>query len=276
MANKAEQKNQARLKREAAQAAAAAAAKRNRNFQILGGVVGVAILAVILVVIISGGDSKKKVGGIGSGGGKGPVAGITETNKLLTGLQQNGYALGDPKAPITILEFLDVQCPFCKAHELDEQPTVIKNVIRPGKALLKMQPIALPQMGEDSEAGRTVLTRLAAKNKAWNFLNLFYWNQGNEATGYVTDSFLQKLATSAGGTTADAAREGDSVTKPKIAAVDKLAQDLGVTGTPTFAIGLTGKPESSYKVVTLTGSGGNAEQIDAAVAALEKSAKLAS
>lgn len=269
MASKADQKNEARLKREQAQAAAAAASKRNRNLQVLAGVIFAALVVVVLVVVLSGGKDTPDAG-LGEDA-SGEVQGVAETKTLLDGIEQNGFALGDPKAPVTIIEFLDVQCPFCRDHQLDEQPTIIKDLVRTGKAKLRMAPVALPQMGEDSIAGRVVATRLAAQGKAWNFVNLFYFNQGNEATGYVTNDYLKKLVAAVPGTkAADADRTSTPEIDAKLAEIDKLQTDLGVTGTPSFAIGKTGAEPSSYKLLELTGTGSTADQVIDAVNELSK------
>ncbi|MBJ7473238.1 MAG: thioredoxin domain-containing protein, partial [Solirubrobacteraceae bacterium] len=153
MASNADKKNEARLKREQAQLAAAAQAKRTKLLQYLGGAVFAALVVVVLVVVITGG--KDSGGGVGTDE-KAEVAGTTETASLLKGIEQNGLTIGDPKAPVTLIEFIDVQCPFCKDHQLDQQPKVINDLVRTGKARLRLAPIALSFMGEDSEAGRTV------------------------------------------------------------------------------------------------------------------------
>jgi protein-disulfide isomerase len=267
MANTADQKSQARAKREAAQAAADAAAKRNRNLQILAGVVAAAIAVVIIIVIASGGKKPTT-------DAKGAVDGVATTNELLKGIPQNGLALGDPKAPITVLELLDVQCPFCKEHELDQQPTIIKNLVRTGKARLLAQPVALTQMGEDSEAGRAVALRLAHQNKAWNFLNLFYLNQGDEQTGYVTDEFLKKLVAAIPGTNPSQALRtpdpADEAELKKIQAIEDkqvelVAADGGSFGTPAFAIGLTKDDPLTYKPIPMSSSVPNSTTITNAV-----------
>ncbi len=142
-----DQKQQAREKREQAQAAALAAQKRNRNIQLLGGALFAAIVVVVLVVIIGVRATRRPEPAALRPGED--VQGIAETKSLLAGIKQEGLTLGDPKAAVTIVEFLDVQCPFCRKHELDEQPKVISELIKTGKARLTAQPVALPQMGED-------------------------------------------------------------------------------------------------------------------------------
>jgi protein-disulfide isomerase len=44
--------------------------------------------------------------------------------------------LGDKNAPITIIEFSDYECPFCKRHFTDTFPQLVKNYIDTGKAKL--------------------------------------------------------------------------------------------------------------------------------------------
>lgn len=251
-----QQKLDARAKREAATKAAQAKEKRNKQLQILAGVVFAALVAVVLVVVIGGGggSSTKAETGTPEAVEKGDVAGVAETKTLLTGVEQNGLTIGKKDAPIQVLEFIDVQCPFCRDHQLDVQPKLVTELVKSGEAKITLAPIALPMMGPDSEAGRTVLARLADKDKAWDFANLFFFNQGNEGVGYVTDAYLKGLVGAIPGTTpADASRDNDEATTKKLDEVDRWQDELGVTGTPSFFVGKTGTDIADFEQVESSG-----------------------
>lgn len=249
MASNADKKNEARLKREQAQATAAAKAKRAKTLQWLAAAVFAAIVVVVLVVVFTGG----KDGGSGAADGD-AVKGKAETTALLKDVPNTGFTIGDPKAPVTVIEFIDLQCPFCKQEQLDGQPTLINDLVRTGKIKLRLVPLGF--LGPDSVDSRVVMTRLAAENKAWAFANLFYWNQGDENTGYVTDEFLTQIATAAGGTKEQATNRTPTEEEAKtIASFDELQKKLlpGGPSTPTYAVGTTGDEPSTFTVVKAEG-----------------------
>lgn len=157
-----------------------ASEQRRSPWPWIGGLVGLAIALVIAVVVVTSGGDKP------SSEGTGPtvVAGVEETKALLDGIPQAGFALGDPKAPVTLLEYVDLQCPFCKLHQLDAQPTLIKELVRTGQAQISFVPLAF--LGQQSVEARNVFLRFVLRNQGWEFANLFYWNQGDENSGYVT------------------------------------------------------------------------------------------
>lgn len=260
-------KSAARAKREAAEQAVAAAAKRNRNLQILAGVIFAALVLVIGVALFSGGSGSSDKGGLADGK---DIAGVAETNKLLEGVDQRGLTIGDKDAPVTIIEFMDLQCPHCRTAFLDEMPAVIDELVKTGKVKIRLAPLALQMMGEDSEAGRAVMLRLSHENKAWNFANLFFNNQGVEGTGYVTSSFLEELVTAIPADRSKAApRTPDERDIETNTQTDQLAQDLGVTGTPAYAVGRSGSDPASFELTpVLTGSPA-VEQLSKAVDAVD-------
>ena len=103
--------------------------------------------------------------------------------------------LGDPKAPVTLAYFGDLECPICKEFTLGALPTILQKWVRTGK--LKIEYHSLETATHEPEVFKTQqVAALAAgkQDKMWYFLDLFYHEQGEEDTGYVTESYLQGLA----------------------------------------------------------------------------------
>ena len=96
-----EQRRTAR--REAERAQAAREARRRRAWR-LGAVAAVAVVAVVIAVAVSS-----------SGGSTEPPqdSGGAEAAALFRGIPERNGVLGDPDAPLTLTEFVDLQCPFC-------------------------------------------------------------------------------------------------------------------------------------------------------------------
>jgi predicted DsbA family dithiol-disulfide isomerase len=80
------------------------------------------------------------------------------------------------------------------------------------------------------------------QGKGWDFIETFYRDQGEEGSGYVTEAFLQNIASRVPGL--DVARwisdRGDAALAAEIAADGEAAESAGLRGTPSFLIGRTG------------------------------------
>ena len=82
-------------------------------------------------------------------------------------------------------------------------------------------------IGPDSVTAAGVLLAAGQQNKLWNATDLFYRNQGEENSGYVTDDFLTKVLTGAGADAEKAiAGAGDPAVSQEIAAAKTLSQPL--------------------------------------------------
>jgi protein-disulfide isomerase len=229
LASRKEQREQARKEREEREAAEKQKAQRKRRMLQLGGaLVAVAAIAVVAFLVLGGGSEKKT-------DAKGPVEGDSQTSKLLQGIPQKGDTLGNPNAPVTLTEFADLQCPFCRDYTLKTFPTIVAKYVRTGKVKMVFRNYAF--ISEDSLTAARAAEAAGLQNKLWNFVDVFYNNQGEERSGYVTDEFLRKIANSAG---VDADKLLSDMKNPdvdqKIAEAQQEAQQAGVNSTPSFLI----------------------------------------
>jgi protein-disulfide isomerase len=231
--SKRERRDAARAERLERERQDAAGAARRRRLVQLGGLLAAAAVVVIVAVLVSSGGGKKNA----SSGGT--LQGVAETRALLDGIPQRGITLGLAKAPVTIAEFADPQCPFCKDYTLNEMPALVQKYVRTGKA--KMELRYLTFIGPDSLTAARVLEAAGLQNKLWNASDLLYRNQGGENTGYITDAFLTKVLEGAGADPAKAfAQVGTPQVTSELGAAKTLASRYGVDSTPTILVGPTG------------------------------------
>ncbi|HEU4974533.1 MAG TPA: thioredoxin domain-containing protein [Baekduia sp.] len=221
---------EARRQREAAEAAAAA---RKRRLIQLGGLLAVAAVVVIVVIVASSGGGSKS-------SSDGSLAGASESQKMLAGIPQNGITLGKPNAPVTVVEFADPQCPFCKDYTLNEMPKIVQDYVRTGKA--KMDLRLLTFIGPDSIDAAQTLLGAGQQDKLWNAADLFYYNQEQENSGYVDDAFLRKVLGGVQGLDVDQAMKASTSSQvtDELGAAKTLASRYGVDSTPTVLVGPTG------------------------------------
>ncbi len=235
MTSRASQKERARARREAEEQAALAADRRRARLLRLAGIGALAIVAVVAAVAISQSSGKDD-----TATPQALARAPAEVAALFRGIPQDGTSLGSASAPVTLTEFADLQCPFCRRFAVDALPVIVERYVRPGRVRLEFRDLAF--LGPDSERAARVAAAAAAQDRLWQFVELFYRNQGEESSGYVTDAFLRKLA--AGVPSLDVERamrasESEAAARP-IAAARAQAQRLGIDSTPSFTVGPTG------------------------------------
>ena len=74
--------------------------------------------------------------------------GAAKVAAMLRGIPQHGVDLGSPKAPVTLIEFADLQCPYCAQWERNALPVLIRKYVRPGKVRIVF--IGMTFVGPDS------------------------------------------------------------------------------------------------------------------------------
>jgi protein-disulfide isomerase len=231
MASRAERKEQARAAREAAEAAEARAATRRRNLAILGVIALVAVVVVGGAILLLGGSKSS------GGGGGGSLAGVkAQVAARFAGLPQHGTVVGDPKAPYTLVEFVDLQCPFCREYTLNVMPTVLRRFVRPGRLNMDMKVRAF--LGPDSLKAAKVAGGAAQQSRLWPFADVFYSQQGEENSGYVTPDFLKQITGATPGLNGPRAL-GFATTQDAtdfVSGNESLASALKSNSTPAFFV----------------------------------------
>ena len=182
MASRKEQREEARREREQREAEERKKQRRKRRLWQIGSIVVVAAAAIVIAVLISSSGSDTKPS----------KAEAQQTASLFEGVAQSGRTLGNPDAPVTIYEFADLQCPFCKEFTLGAFPQIVEKYVKPGKVKIEFRNLTF--LGPDSVTAARAAAAAGNQNKLWDFVDLFYHNQGAENSGYVTDKFIEDLA----------------------------------------------------------------------------------
>lgn len=221
---KREQREQRRAHRQALEAAEKAKTTRKRRLSILAGAVATAAAVVAIAAIVSTSSNAT------------PSADATLTRStVVDGVPETNGVLGDPNAPVTITEYVDLQCPVCAEASKTVLPTLINDYVKTGK--VKLQARTMHFLGPDSITAARVAAGAQQQNKLWSFIETFYANQGTENSGYATDDFLKDVATTAG-VNADAAMKYADTNEAEAAltTANQDAQAVGADSTPTFTI----------------------------------------
>ncbi|MCU1307088.1 MAG: oxidoreductase [Acidobacteriaceae bacterium] len=144
-----------------------------------------------------------------------------------------GPSRGAQNAPVTLVEFSDLQCPYCKTA----QPIIDKLIAESANAKLIFQAFPLP-MHPWAKKAAEYADCVAQQNQGafWKFINSVYDAQ-SDITEATADEKFKSLATAAG---VDAAKASACSTQPGTAArIEKsmdLGKEVGVSGTPTLFI----------------------------------------
>jgi protein-disulfide isomerase len=211
------------------------------------GLVMFAVAVVAVAVAITSG--KGTAFNLASGG---PVAGVSMSEDLLGGIPQRGITLGNPRAPVRLVEFADLQCPYCDEYMVQALPTLIKDYLRTGK--LQMQFENLTFIGPDSVAAGRVAAAAGKQGKLWNFVDLLYLNQGQENTGYVTPSYVRALLEAVPGLDVEQAlaASNEQAANKSLTDASQAAAQYGITATPSFLIGRAGGPLHQFQPSSLS------------------------
>lgn len=184
-----------------------------------------AILTVVVLIVVSQSGEK---------GGDTDIS--SERSGDVASLEQRGDEIGDASAAVTIVEYGDLQCPVCKQYSQTAVPDLLSGPVAGGDAKMRFRNWVI--IGPQSSDAAKAALAAGEQDLLWDYVELFYKNQGTENSGYVTDDFLTAIAEEIAGL--DVARWQEARQSPKwdaeLKAIDEEAQAAGATGTPTVVV----------------------------------------
>jgi protein-disulfide isomerase len=151
------------------------------------------VLSLLLVGVAVGVASALRGGSSGSSAPQ-PVAGAATVRSLSAGIAQHGNVLGRPSAPVTLVEYADLQCPYCRDFGLQTGPSLIERYVRTGDVKVVFRPLAF--LGPDSVRGRNAVIAAGLQNKLFDVVQLLYTNQGTENSGWLDERLVEAAARS--------------------------------------------------------------------------------
>jgi protein-disulfide isomerase len=227
---------------------------------LVGALVAIAVIvaAVAAVFLLKGNGSNNN----GSSSAT-VLSGASEVAKQFAGIPQKGDVLGKASAPATMVEYIDLQCPVCRDFETNVMPSVIDRYVRSGKLKVIARPVAIIGSGTDSQRGRLGMIAAGKQNRAFNFAQLLYFNQGPENGGWLDDTMVASAAKSIPGVNVPAvlAAAKSSAAADQAKTYDRQATKDGLSGTPTVLVG----PSGGKLTAVAPGLEPSTEQMNAAI-----------
>lgn len=140
--------------------------------------------------------------------------------------------LGNPEAPVTIVEFSDFQCPFCGRFFKTTEPQIIEKYVKTGKVKFVYRDFAF--LGEESQWAAEAAECANAQGKFWEYHDYLFNHQRGENEGAFSKANLKRFAGTAGldmgafNACFDSGKYTEEVRKDS-----SDGRALGVSGTPT-------------------------------------------
>lgn len=190
-----------------------------RNFYVL-----LAVVAVIGIAAIAWQTSQSS----------GPR--ITQLTNVTPG-EAEGYLMGDPNAPVTIMEFADFECPACANWATIQKADVVQRLIETGEANLRFFDFPL-NIHPNTVQAHTAAACAADQDRFWQMHDALFQGQTEWAGKSRPERFFERYARDLGLDVAawEGCYESGKHTARILGNV-REGERLGVSSTPTFVIG---------------------------------------
>jgi protein-disulfide isomerase len=207
---------------------------RTRLYAIVGGIALAIVAGLVAVSLLTGGDDESTATATGE------LAGAAETATLLRGIPQDGIALGLSDAPVTLVEYADLQCPFCADWARGTFPAIVDEYVRPGDVRIEFRGMAF--LGPDSQTALQTVLAAGEQDRLWNVLHILWANQGEENADWVDEDLLRDVGDSVAGLDTERmlAQRSSAAVEGAMVSSQQSADLNGIDSTPSFLAGPTG------------------------------------
>lgn len=177
------------------------------------------------------------------------VAAPAQRDPLFQGVPQDGIVLGRPDAPVTLVEYADLQCPYCAQWARDTLPAIVDEYVRAGRVRVVLRGLAF--LGPDSETALRAALSAGKQDRFWDVAHGLFLRQGDENSGWVTEEVLRSFGEQGVDTEQMLGGTHSAWVERQLAAARTAATAAGVPGTPFFQVGRTGEALQQLQVQTL-------------------------
>ncbi len=143
--------------------------------------------------------------------------------------------LGNPAAPITLVEFGDYQCFFCNKYFHDTEEKLLKNYVETGKVKIIFKDFTI--IGPDSVNAAHAAHCADDQGLFWEYHDTLYNNWTGENNGWASSENLLRFAQKIGLNIDEFSQcMIDAIHEGIVLASNEDAKTLGLTGTPGFFV----------------------------------------
>lgn len=156
---------------------------------------------------------------------------------------------GDPEAPITITEYSDFQCPYCRIFFENTEALLMEKYVEPGTVYFVYKSVGA-FIGPESEAAAEAAYCAGDQEKFWEMHDIIFANQTGENVGAYENRRLDAFADAIG---LDRTQYDECMSSNKygdlISQDEKDASAAGIQATPSFIITYEVNGETQTRVI---------------------------
>jgi len=153
---------------------------------------------------------------------------------------------GEPTARVTIVEFTDLQCPFCVRYYKNTFPRIVKEFVETGKVRYVAREFPLASIHKDAQRAAEAALCAGEQGKYWELRDKIFHNRNR-----LGEADVEEYARSVG-VEVEPWKEclSSGRYREKVTRDVRDGSRLGVNGTPSFAFGLTDPDDPESITVT--------------------------